>query len=318
VRARSEVTQVGTLKGKLSYMSPEQSVGDPVDGRSDIFSLGVVLHECLTGKRLFRGHDDFHTLRLIKDARVSPPSELAPEVEPELDQIVLRMLARDRSERYQSCEEVVAALAPVIHRLHADATQLRAFMETREPAPRKNDELSDTSTTPGRRRPNTEPAARPPRNGTLRWQLALVTLSCVLFAVSAWISHRRSYKASHVPAAAAPTAPAAGTSPAELPVPAESPAPPEPASADTVQLRISGVNGAQVFLDGLDVGRIPLELSLPSKPGHRKVSVRRPGYATFTEVVAADDNAIVTAHLRPLAARPPKLSPGDIKNPFAH
>ena len=135
-------------------------------------------------------------------------------------------------------------------------------------------------------------------------QLAAVALSCVLLATGAWIWHRRSNL--EPPAAAGLVLHEA--SPSHT---AEPPASAEPSeSGDTVQVRVSGVNGAQVSIDGLDVGRIPLELSLPSKAGHREVSVRRPGYALFTAVIAANDNAIVTARLRPIATRS-KVSPGD-------
>jgi serine/threonine protein kinase len=321
VRARTEVTEAGTLKGKLSYMSPEQSEGEPVDRRSDIFALGVVLHECLTGKRLFRGHDDFHTLRLIKEAKVTPPSQLASDIEAELDQIVLKMLSRDRAERYQSCEEVVAAVAPVIHRLHADAAQLRAFMETRGPAAPRRDELSEASTTTDGLRPDTEAIAAAPRNRLLRWQLLAVAASCVLLVASAWIWHHRSNVEHAVVAApvvtATPTTPLApSTSPsqAELPAPGDSPSAPE--DGDQVQLRVSGVNGAQVLIDGHDVGRIPLEISLPTKKSTRTVLVHRVGYLSYSTVIPGDESAVLTAHMRPTMSRP-QLSPGDIKNPFS-
>jgi serine/threonine protein kinase len=97
--SRSTKTRVGTVKGKCAYMSPEQARGKPLDGRSDLFALGVCLWEMLTGKRLFVGESDFETLNNVLKAEVPPPSELNPEVPKELDAIVLKSLARDRENR---------------------------------------------------------------------------------------------------------------------------------------------------------------------------------------------------------------------------
>ena len=104
-KSKSTKTQVGMLKGKFSYMSPEQVSGQPIDRRSDIFSLGVVFFEMLTGKRLFLGKNDVETLEKIRKAEVLPPSVFNSAVPPELDRIVLKALARDREERYQWASE---------------------------------------------------------------------------------------------------------------------------------------------------------------------------------------------------------------------
>lgn len=104
-KSKSTKTQVGMLKGKFSYMSPEQVSGQPIDRRSDIFSLGVVFFEMLTGKRLFLGKNDVETLEKIRKAEVLPPSVFNSEVPPELDRIVLKALAKDREDRYQWASE---------------------------------------------------------------------------------------------------------------------------------------------------------------------------------------------------------------------
>lgn len=100
-KSKSTKTQAGMLKGKFSYMSPEQVSGQPIDRRSDIFSLGVVFFEMLTGKRLFLGKNDVETLEKIRKADVPPPSVFNSSVPPELDRIVLKALTKDRDERYQ-------------------------------------------------------------------------------------------------------------------------------------------------------------------------------------------------------------------------
>ena len=97
--SRSTKTRVGTVKGKCAYMSPEQARGKPLDGRSDLFALGVCLWEMLSGKRLFVGESDFETLNNVLRAEVPSLCEMNPEVPKELDALVQRALARDVDER---------------------------------------------------------------------------------------------------------------------------------------------------------------------------------------------------------------------------
>ena len=108
--SRSTKTRVGTVKGKCAYMSPEQARGKPLDGRSDLFALGVTLWEMLTGKRLFVGESDFETLNNVLKAEVPPPSELNPEVPKDLEAIVLKSLARDRENRQADVGQFVSEL----------------------------------------------------------------------------------------------------------------------------------------------------------------------------------------------------------------
>ena len=95
-------TQAGILKGKFGYMSPEQVRGLPIDRRSDVFSCGIVLYEMLTGSRLFVGESDFSTLEKVRNVEVVPPSTYNKSIQPELERIVLKALAKDVSSRYAS------------------------------------------------------------------------------------------------------------------------------------------------------------------------------------------------------------------------
>ncbi len=95
-------TATGYVKGKLAYIAPEQAQAEPVDKRADIWSVGVVLWEMLAGTRLFRMESDAATLAAVLGAEIAVPSSLRPEVPPELDQIILRALERERSLRYPS------------------------------------------------------------------------------------------------------------------------------------------------------------------------------------------------------------------------
>jgi serine/threonine protein kinase len=98
------------IKGKFGYMSPEQARGQKIDRRSDVFSLGVVLFELTTGERLFRAESPQQTLRLVTSSRIPNPTRLVPEYPPALADIVQRALEREASARYQTAEELRAAL----------------------------------------------------------------------------------------------------------------------------------------------------------------------------------------------------------------
>ncbi len=99
-------TRTGTIKGKLAYMSPEQCKGEVLDRRSDIFAIGVVLYEMVTGSRLFTGPHDFAILQKIIYEDVAAPSTLREDIPPELDRIILKALRRDREERYNTALEL--------------------------------------------------------------------------------------------------------------------------------------------------------------------------------------------------------------------
>nr|WP_301340493.1 protein kinase [Corallococcus exercitus] len=107
---QATVTRSGVLKGKYSYMSPEQAAGQRVDRRSDVFALGVVLHELLTGGRLFKRPSDMLTLSAVAECHVPVPSQVAPRVPVELDAIVLKALAKEPDARYQHAQELQRAL----------------------------------------------------------------------------------------------------------------------------------------------------------------------------------------------------------------
>jgi len=101
---RSTKTMAGTVKGKVAYMSPEQARGKPLDGRSDLFALGIMMWEMLTHKRLFLGDSDFETLTNVLKSEAPPPSSINPKVPKEIDDIVLKALAKDRDERHPTVE----------------------------------------------------------------------------------------------------------------------------------------------------------------------------------------------------------------------
>ena len=108
--AYSDPEKGDKVKGKFAYMSPEQASGEPIDRRSDVFALGIVLFELTTGERLFKGELPAHTLRLVQAARIPHPARLLPDYPERLAPIVLKALERDRHQRYQTADELRAAL----------------------------------------------------------------------------------------------------------------------------------------------------------------------------------------------------------------
>ncbi len=107
---RTQETRSGTLKGKVSYMSPEQCVGAAIDRRSDVFALGIVLYELVTVRRLFKGQNDFVTMAAIVQANIPPPSTHRPDLPDALEAIILKALSPRPDDRFASCDEMRHAL----------------------------------------------------------------------------------------------------------------------------------------------------------------------------------------------------------------
>jgi serine/threonine-protein kinase len=110
---KSTTTRAGQLKGKLSYMSPEQLGGKVLDRRSDLFTVGVGLWECLTQRRLFAGHD-VQVMMAICESERKRPSAIAPGIPETLDRVALKSLAIDREERYRSASEMQSDLLAIL------------------------------------------------------------------------------------------------------------------------------------------------------------------------------------------------------------
>jgi serine/threonine protein kinase len=127
---RSTKTMAGTVKGKVAYMSPEQARGKTLDGRSDLFALGILLWEMLTGKRLFLGDSDFETLSNVLKFEPPLPSTLNPRVNGALDDIVLKALSKNRDERHATVEEFARDLTKWYYATVTDleAESLKRYM----------------------------------------------------------------------------------------------------------------------------------------------------------------------------------------------
>lgn len=103
---RSEVTKTGVLKGKISYMSPEQAMGHSVDTQSDIYSLGIVMFELLTAERPFKGNNDLEVLQKVAQNKFDRKPLEDSRIPHKLREIVLKAMEKDKSKRYQSAQEM--------------------------------------------------------------------------------------------------------------------------------------------------------------------------------------------------------------------
>ncbi len=124
-------TKDGVLKGKFEYMSPEQARGETVTPQSDVFACGIILHEMLTGRRLFKTDSDVKTLETIKAGKYPRPSQINPQIPSSLDDLVMKALAVQPAERFRDAREMQAALLEELYPQTPDVVQerLRRFME---------------------------------------------------------------------------------------------------------------------------------------------------------------------------------------------
>jgi len=156
-------TTAGVIVGTPAYMSPEQAQHGTIDGRSDLFSLGAVLFECLTGRRAFVGATSIETLGAVLHIHPPPPSQLRPQLDERHDELCRRLLAKDPADRFQSAQEVVGAI-----RLLVPDTSRAQVLPVAGAGP-----------------------ATPGRSGHRRWAVAAIALAvAVIASATAWFSFR--------------------------------------------------------------------------------------------------------------------------------
>ena len=113
--SKASITDKGALRGKLLYMSPEQAWGKPMDRRSDVFSLGIVFYEMLTGQKPFLGNSEMSILETVRECRVPPPTTLNPKIPEKVERVAMKALERDPEVRYQDAGEMHRDLERVLH-----------------------------------------------------------------------------------------------------------------------------------------------------------------------------------------------------------
>ena len=122
---RTGQTEVGVIKGKYYYMSPEQAWADPVDQRSDIFSTGIVLHELLTGEMVYQEDNLPKLLDRVRKADIAPPSAMRPGIPAELDGIVMKAVAKNPEDRFQTAHDFGQALTQFLYQYLPSFTPAR-------------------------------------------------------------------------------------------------------------------------------------------------------------------------------------------------
>jgi serine/threonine protein kinase len=129
---RAQETRSGTLKGKVAYMSPEQCTGQPIDRRSDIWGIGVVLYETATASRLFTGDTDYMIMDAIVDSKIVSPGKRRADLPTSLSKIIMRALDQDPAKRFQTAGEMRQALDKLAaeSNLVATATSMAEWLET--------------------------------------------------------------------------------------------------------------------------------------------------------------------------------------------
>lgn len=129
--SQTTMTQMGMIKGKVAYMSPEQAAGKGIDHRSDIFSCGIILYEMVTGKRMFSG-DTMHILAKVREAQFDRPEEVRQDLPEKLLEVLYRSLAKEPANRYQTCGDMLTDLEECMQELggHFTANVLARYMKT--------------------------------------------------------------------------------------------------------------------------------------------------------------------------------------------
>jgi eukaryotic-like serine/threonine-protein kinase len=333
--ASENKTQTGTLKGKFGYMSPEQVEGKEIDHRTDLFAAGIVLHEILTGRRLFKGQTDIQTIAMVREANIQPPSVFNPQVSPELDRVVMKALARDPTVRYQRCDEMAYDLDSVVHTLKWGAERVAGMLKELFP-----DEPSGTGqvVVPSEELPASVITTGQPqkKKRQRQWTVAAVAAAGVL-SLAVLIPALRQHPVVPPPPATVPVA-----APPQTTKPPPAPAPAMPAE---VAIRVSSTPpDAEVLLTGDERPRgvTPLKLSLPRASTAIQVTVRKKGFQEqkLDASLNLDSNLVVTLTpeaaappvpkpARPIVRRPaverpkpkpagPDLKKGDVVDPFAN
>jgi serine/threonine-protein kinase len=145
-RAESDATQGGAVRGKFAYISPEQARNEPLDPRSDVFSVGILMWELCCNRRLFSGLDDLAALRAVRDpSTIKRPSEIDPRLPPELDQLLMTALARDRKQRFSGCGVLGQKLRSLRYSLEETsgdpATELAKIIDSTEEVERQSKQM---------------------------------------------------------------------------------------------------------------------------------------------------------------------------------
>ena len=313
-------TDAGQVKGKYAYMSPEQCMGHRLDCRSDVFSLGIVLYELSTCRRLFKRPSDMVTLQAICHEEVLPPSKLVQNYPPELERIVLKALERDKDKRYQTAHEMrrdlVAvsrelnqgklpeeSLAKVMQKLFADRIEQKRSLlakldsgEAVSAVPAAETDSAIDLPAAAFTGPEAEPVSKSavsipstvaPKPRRSLW-IGAAAGAVVVLAAAAVLTAGGPGLAVQEPAATMGAAALEAPSRAEVPSAPEQP-PEAPALSPRVTMRLeTEPPGATVMLGERLAGRTPTELELPRSATPVTLTLRLAGHRTQVEELVPD------------------------------
>jgi serine/threonine-protein kinase len=284
-------TVAGQLKGKVAYMSPEQAVGDTnVDRRSDIFSLGAVLYEALTGHRAWAGANDVARLQNLLAGNIIPPRQIRPDIPQDLENILAYSLSVDPARRYQTAEQMRMALEQflVSRGLMVSASNVANSVRQlcgREIEERQAQIRHATAMMPDE--PNVPSAAsigaysmqRPPTHGMRRSTATAITFVAGGITIAGLMGIVALSSLPNAPAATPPvTAPPTETA-APLPTP--------PKKVNNILVKPSPAT-AEVEVNGVALGKGERSFERPSPGQTHTVVVRAPGYETATITISHD------------------------------
>jgi serine/threonine protein kinase len=153
-RAEQDATHGGAVRGKFAYISPEQARNETLDPRADVFSVGILMWELICNRRLFSGLDDLAALRAVREANVPRPTEIDPRLPPEIDQILMTALARDKQRRYATSGQLGQKLRSLRYSLDVTsgdpATELARIIDSTEEVERQSERVIAPPPTRGR------------------------------------------------------------------------------------------------------------------------------------------------------------------------
>lgn len=270
----SSRTVAGMILGSPKYMSPEQVVGQEVDGRADIFSLGVVLYEMLTGRPPFAGDNISAIMFRILNEMPTAPCTLKPELPEAFNYIVAKALAKHPDERYQSAAEMAEDLRQYLalkvpENFYAHADDKPRTLERRA-KPRNVDDQTVVMASATLQKPAV--AARPRGKKTL-----LVLAGVAVLSVGAWLLTQGDVPVpdeAPAPSAAEPVAPVSSAASA-----------PDPAPAPEGTLAFAVTPWGEVFVDGRREGVSPPLNELKLAAGKHKIEIRNPGFVPYSETI---------------------------------
>ena len=307
-------TEAGDVKGKFEYMSPEQANGTPLDRRSDIFAMGIVLYELATGRRLFKRTSHARALEAICKEPIIPPSRLVESFPSALESVIMRALAKRPEDRYPTAAEMrkdllelaralpapVESLAAQMQRLFPDRIAekeelLRLVREGHDLPRLPAGEVDEPIRVPEVPSPPPGSAAAPtPAPRALGIALSVVTALLVV-AVAAVVLSWRPVS----PPADKPDPPLTIASATELPIAAP------PSSVVLVHVE-SSPPGARVSADGRPRGVTPLDIQVARGTTPIAIELRSSGYSPATQPVVPDADQKLVLVLQPLRGpRPP-------------